>query len=464
MSNLIFANTNRSLKPFSLAVALGFCTVPVLVNAAGSELSSEPKPMQIDEVPDRVPPLIEIGDRFLGAGNISAGFEIPTGAVWQPSFVAWGEVRSGAAYVDYEPATGDEQFSEWANRIDLFGQLTLSQADRIVVGVRSFDEDGEFFGRRFEPEEEDIDPTLDVSLAFIEVNLAELFPKLNGGGVNRPLDLDLSIGRQQIFFQEGTIVNDNMDSIALARNNLSLLGNNNTRVAFVYAWNEVNRSNNIEDEEADFFGIFTESDFAKSTVNLDFATVNSDETGDGYWLGISAIQRFGKLNTAFRAVHSEPGDDETSLTTGGTLLVSEMSWVPAHTFDNVYINLFYGIDEFQPASRDLATGGPLGIVGISFAAVGLGGYGAPLSNDAIESFGGALGYQMFFANNRRQLILELGARDSYDEDAERTQVALAARYQHALGRRFIARLDGFVAERQNFDSGWGARTEILVRF
>ena len=448
----------------ALILGMGALASPAIVQAAGSALSTEPKPLQIDDVPDRVPPLLEIGDRFLGSGNISQGFEIPTGAVWQPSLVVWGEVRSGASYIDYEPATGDEEFSDWANRIDLFGQLTLSQADRVVVGVRSFNEDGEFFGKQFEPEEDNVDPSFDISLAFIEVNIAELFPNLSGSGVNRPLDLDLSIGRQQIFFQEGTIVNDNMDSIALARNNLSLFGNNNTRVAFVYAWNEVNRSNNVEDEDADFFGIFTETDFVKSTVNFDFATVNADDSGDGYWLGLSAVQRFGKINTAFRAVHSEPSGDETSLTSGGTLFVSEVSWTPVHTFDNVYVNLFYGLDEYQPASRDLATGGPLGIVGISFAAVGLGGYGAPLSNDAIESFGGALGYQMFFANNRRQLIVELGARDSYEGDVERQQVALAARYQHALGRRFIARLDGFVAERENLDSGWGARTELLLRF
>ena len=65
---------------------------------AGSGLSDEPVPLQLDAVPDRPKPLLEIGPRFLGTGRIGRGFTLPGGAVWRPSFVLFGGVRSGVEH------------------------------------------------------------------------------------------------------------------------------------------------------------------------------------------------------------------------------------------------------------------------------------------------------------------------------------------------------------------------------
>ncbi len=442
---------------------------PVVSWAAGgaSELSNEALPLQTHLVPGRTKPLLEIGDTFLGPGNISPGFTLPTGAVWQPNLLVWGSFRTALNHVDDERVTGDDELSEWANRLDLFAQVSLSQTERIVVGLRSFDENSGFAGRRFHPDADWVDPEADISVAFLEVNLAELFPGSTtepGQSQRRNLDLDLSVGRQPIQFQSGTIVNDLMDAVALTRNNISLLpGATNTRASLVYAWNDVNRSNNREDDDAKLYALFTESDFSISTVGFDLVVVESDETGDGFYAGISAKQRLGKINTAFRLVHSEPTDGSTVETTRGTILVSEASYSPAYTHNNLYANFFWAEKEFNSASRDFGTGGPLGLVGILYASVGLGNYPAPLGNNAIESYGGAVGYQMFSANSRRQLILEFGARTDTDS-SERSHYAGGARFQQALGNHFVFRLDGYVSKLENFDTGWGARTELLVKF
>ncbi|RMD87072.1 MAG: hypothetical protein D6813_14080, partial [Calditrichaeota bacterium] len=124
---------------------------------------------------------------------------------------------------------------------------------------------------------------------------------------------------------------------------------------------------------------------------------------------------------------------------------------------------------FRSASRDPSTGGPLGRTGILFEAAGLGRYGAALSNDASEAVGGSLGYQMFFAHTRQQLILELGGRYATNNRGQRAAAA-GLRYQIAVGRRWVLRFDGF----SSFEKGraslaskdrirFGGRFEILTR-
>ena len=72
-----------------------------VARAAGSALSEEPIPLKtLDQLPERTAPIIEIGPVFLGAGNISKGIELPTGAVWTPSLLIWGNMRSALQVYD----------------------------------------------------------------------------------------------------------------------------------------------------------------------------------------------------------------------------------------------------------------------------------------------------------------------------------------------------------------------------
>ena len=97
-----------------------------------SRLSDEHVPLQLDAVPDRPKPLLEVGPPFLGTGRIGRGFTLPGGAVWRPSFLLFGGQRSGVSTVD----DGRVRGSEWANRIDLFGNLALTGSERLVFGLR----------------------------------------------------------------------------------------------------------------------------------------------------------------------------------------------------------------------------------------------------------------------------------------------------------------------------------------
>ena len=140
-----------------------------------------------------------------------------------------------------------------------------------------------------------------------------------------------------------------------------------------------------------------------------------------------------------------------------------MGTAPAWTHDNIYINAFWGIDQFSSAARGPVVGGPLGRVGILYAAVGLGRYGAPLDDRADDSAGFAAGYQMFSHDTRRQVIFELGGRQS-TQGVDDGVMALGARFQQALGKRFILRFDAFGSIHETQDDGWGSRAEIVVQF
>ena len=91
-------------------------------------------------------------------------------------------------------------------------------------------------------------------------------------------------------------------------------------------------------------------------------------------------------------------------------------------------------------------------------------YGSALSNAASKSVGGALGYQMFFGElRRRQLTLEIGGLTDTNNRGASAE-AIGARWQQALGKRTILRLDAFGALQENAREAFGARMEFLVKF
>ncbi len=92
-----------------------------------------------------------------------------------------------------------------------------------------------------------------------------------------------------------------------------------------------------------------------------------DGSGDLFAGGVSAVQRLGKTNSSFRILGSAAIDDETSASTDGLLLFSELSWVPYYTEDLIYLTTFWALDQYSPAARGTgpASSGPLGRAGIT---------------------------------------------------------------------------------------------------
>lgn len=427
-----------------------------------SRLPAEPFPL-VTEGMERTEPLIELFEPFLGTGDISSGFRLPTGAVWQPQLLVWGNYRT--ALQSYDTGDGVDLASEWANRLDLFAQLKLSGTERILISARPLDKDGEFSGYKFRPEdgtEGDVDGLNGrMRTLYFEGDFGEIFPNLDPGDTRR-LDWGFAVGRQPVFAQEGILVNDNIDAIGIVRNSIRISGASNTRITGLFGWNNVNRNNNLRDDDATLFGLFTESDWPLSTVDIDLVYVDA-ETTSGYFIGLSGVQRFGHVNSSLRYLYSNADETDTAEISTGSLVFIELSGAPLTTHNNLYFNGFWGVNNFSSAARDIDTGGPLGRTGILFAAVGLGTYVPALNNRAGDVVGGSLGYQMYFAHGRQQLILELGSRN--ETEGEKTASSAAgARYQIAMGRHSIFVLDGFVGDHEINGTNNGARAELRVKF
>ncbi len=128
-----------------------------------------------------------------------------------------------------------------------------------------------------------------------------------------------------------------------------------------------------------------------------------------------------------------------------------------------YGNFFWAIDEFASAARDETAGGPLGRVGLRFSAVGLGDCGVALSNRADKVVGGSLGYQWFLDPYRSQLVLDVGGRKGTSSEIDDDD-AIGGRFQQAIGRHLILRLDAFASFQEDRDEGFGVRSELQVCF
>jgi hypothetical protein len=429
-------------------------------------LSSEPMPFLTEaELGERTPPLLEFGGDFLGTGNIRRGYEIPTGAIWTPRLWVYGTART--ALQQFERKGSDQKNSEWVNRFDLFANLQLTGTERVVLGITPLHEDNRFSGYTFSPDQSEgsfDEFNSQIRTFFFEGDISELFPKwdVEDGKKN---DIGFTVGRQQVLFQDGMTINDTLDAFGLSKNNIRFEGVPwlvNWRSSFLIAWDEVNRENNLEDEDATLYALFNQWDTIKSTIDLDLIYVDSEaEDGDLFVAAIDFIQRFGKIGSTLRLAHSAALDGASAVAGDGTLLFGEFNYVPAQTHDNLYANFFAVFDNYTSAARDPLGGGPLGRVGLLYASAGLGSYPAPLNNRANDAVGFSLGYQKIDDHNRRQMTLEVGARN--DDFNDVTEYGIAARFQQALGKRFVLQVDGFLADGNDRDSTYGARLEFLVK-
>lgn len=458
-------------RPFveCLLVAVLFCAGDSALAAPETEeqqpdpdrISDQPKPLVTPDAIERPKPLIEIGDPFLESGPIGEAIQLPSGAVWQPSVQVFGTYRTAVqAFHD-----GDVTMSEWANRLDLFANLQLSGTERVLVGIRPLDDGVNFTGYRIDgnkgPEDE---YNVDITTLFFEGDISEMFPNADPHD-RRATDFGIAVGRQEMLIQEGLLINDFVDAVGIVRNNVLPESAANIRHTFVYGWNEIHRDDNIEENGVHLFGLFNQIDAPKNTIDVDLIYIHDpSDWNSGFYWGVSTVQRIGHINTSFRAVGSRATDGESAAVSDGTLLLAEVSWTPPESHDLVYVNVFWGIDEFASASRGPDRGGPLGRTGILFAAVELGRYGSALSNRADNAWGGAIGYQAYFDPwRRKQLILECGVRRPTMGDRD-TAAAAGARYRQAIGQEWELQLDVFGSIEESHDNGFGSRIAIRREF
>ncbi|MCB0324649.1 MAG: hypothetical protein KDD69_13800 [Bdellovibrionales bacterium] len=417
-------------------------------DADPSRISDTPIELQVESLPERPSPLLELGESYFDTGPIDRGWELPGGAVWHPSLVVWGIYRT--ALQTFE--TSDGRTTEWSNRLDLFGNLALSGTERVLLGVRPLDQSGQFTRYTFqtptalEEEEGSFEQefNFDLTTFFFEGDFGEILPFLDTRDA-RSLDLALAVGRQPLVLQDGILLNDSVDSVGISKLNLKPRWAVNHRVAVIWGFNELHRTNlSRDDDDAQLFGISNDIDWRWSTVELDALYVTSTETGNSFHGGVGAIQRLGHYSTTVRILGSLAEDEETPHAADGALLFVESSRTVSATNDLVYLNGFWAIESFRSASRDPSAGGPVGRTGILFEAAGIGRYRAALASNTDDALGVGAGYQLFFNETRTHLLVELGHRHATEDTGQRA-TAIGARVQHAIGRRSVLRFDIFTS-------------------
>ncbi len=477
---------SRALLAWTLSFTFAAAAAPVRADFArvgehSSELADE-SVSEIDPavVPER-PKRFEAGAGFLSPGVIRQGIRLPGGAVWQPSLLISGTSRTALQVFD----TGEDSLSEIATRLDLYADVLLTGTERFTLGLQPLHrrDDGRFTVFNLNPRRDERgnrrgfeeEANLDVTTAFFEGELAELIPALDPGDY-AALDIGFAIGRQYLSIQDGLLINDTLDAIGITRNNLAApAGGTNLQLTAVFAWDEIHRGNNgFNNREVDdlrLYGLFAAADYARTSINAEFVYVDdTDEDpakfggGDGVYWAFSASQRIGLVSSDIHLLGSRALDDESAVLSDGMLLFLQTTTVLPYSEDNLYVNLFWGIDEFTSAARGPEVGGPLGELGILFASLELGRYDTALPNDATQSVGFAIGYQMFLDTFRKQLVFELGGRKGTDNDAAPGAIALAVRYQQAVGSHWELQFDLFGSLVQSDSPGFGSRMELRYAF
>ncbi len=448
-----------------------------------SRFSDEPIPLA--DLPERPKPIVELGEPFLGTGTLKQGITLPTGAVWQPAFLAYGTLRSALQSISQEANGENLYLREAAFRFDLFGNLYLTASERILIGFRPLDEGGQFTRYTLDTNlnlpDDGFENEFNFGLRtlFFEGDIGELFPALDWND-SKGLDIGISVGRQPLSFQDGMLINeDAIDLVGLTKANMKVGNLVNMRATALFAWGDIDRpvgvnvadgniiGSNLGDKSANLLGIFTEMDSRKTTIEADLVFVFADEIrGGGLHAGLGSTRRIGRYSNTLRVLASLANDDGAVHNGDGFLITNMFSWTPHHSHNHIYINAFLGINEFRSAARGPASGGPLGQTGILYSAVGIGRFGAALGNQADNAIGGSAGYQFFFAETRQQLIVEIGGRTNYKEEGLFQSDAFAggARYQIALARRGVLVFDGFGIYDFDFEAFTVAgRFEVVIK-
>jgi len=437
-------------------------------------LSEEYIPFKsVGDIPSRPGLMLELGDPFLDTGNLYEGFEVPlTGAVWQPRL--WSYLINRTAFQSFDDSTASrKRDTEIANRMDLYVNLQLTGTEKILLGLRPFDNNqpGRFTRNTFSGSDDGFQNELnfDIETLFFEGDVGSLFPKLDQAGI-KPIDLGFTVGRQPITFQEGIIINDTVDAVGFVRNNLVFPNTSNLRISGMWAWDRLDRNDRSRSSDANMFGLFTFADADVSSYNFDVIYVDdnaNDGGGDGLYVGLSAIQRiraWGGISTAFRVNNSIALDNEIggNVVGDGSLITGEFSSLVHGSDDIMYFNPFVSIGNYTQAGREAIIGGPLANTGILFASPNLSTYGAEISPFTDDVLGFAAGYQAFWDHHRRNLILEIAAKHDYDGDAF-DSYGIGFQLQQAVGQHVQLQLEGFHAiNTDDRNDNTGARFEILV--
>lgn len=407
-------------------------------------------------------------DRFLSPGPIDPGVTMASGATWRPSFMLFGDLRTGIQ--SYE-AAGGGRINEWANRLNIYGNLTLTSTERLLIGFRPLDEDGVFTGLaggqglRDDGFQNGLD--LEPSTFFFEGYLDELFPFLDPNDF-KGNDFGFSFGRQPFSLQDGIMANDDIDALAITKHNMFLLGSSNARVSAWFGFSEINRGDNLRDSSARLFALDAALDYQNNTIEADIVYVDgsSEHSGDGLYFGLGHITQLGYWNSTFRVNRSFALDQDTAAIDDGWLLTHQIGRAMRQSEDIFTMSSFAEIGNYTSVARGPENGGSLGGFSLLHRAVGLGYYGSALSEELGDQAGQIFSFQHYLDDDAQsQLLYAAGYSVGFDENAGPDLTgALGVQYQKNISTHTVWRMGGFGTITDEGDKGFGIRTELQRKF
>lgn len=463
-----------SVRGLAAALALGLCAAlsPAAGDELGIDLSDTPLPLlTFGDLPSRAGPLIEIGRGINESGPLSEGIELPTGAVWQPALWIYGSQRIALLTTDGNRRTrpgGDR--SEIMTRMDLFANLQLAGTERVLVHVRPMDRSGQFAGRVLGPSSAESDWNAEwdaeIETLFFEGDVGEMFPLMDlhdsGSG-----DFGLVVGRFPVEFQNGYLVRDEMTAVGLAQADVQMEGSSGLRIAGLWAFDHINEPTGMPDNrDVDLFGLFVEGDFPWGLLELDVAgTVAGEERGKQINAGVGWTGHIAGNNYSVHANVSNHYDQSAEVERvkdfDGALLVAGYSTEVNLRRDLLYANGYWAEGDYGRVASNGTP--PLGPVGLSFAGVGLGGYRPALWPRPLDSAGFAVGWQMFFNEERTNWVIELAHRQDFAKDndlgdtsglaRDTSGLALTTRVQQKIFEHLMLQLDAYYALHSSDDLG-----------
>jgi hypothetical protein len=419
---------------------------------------------------DEPRPLIELGQPMYTEGPLDPSFDvIGRKNLVQPSFLVYGDWRTGAAY---NHQNNNKEIGQVATRLNLDVDLQFTATERLHALFRPLDFGGKFTHAEIFGPDANHRVTVPVNLnprtLFFEGDIGNLV----AGFTDRyqSYDLPFAVGLVPLIMQNGVWFNS-----AISGGAISIIGRNSPAAG-------------IANMDLTFF-----AGFDRKTDRQVFGAATFIEANEGYWeAGIGGVhddrlfgsgsygnatvaftkRYFGWLSNSLRAVGTF-GDTKPAVLPGqplngnGFIFLMENSLISAKELVLVpYFNLWAGFGRPQSLLRNGDAGGILFNTGILFQTDGLTNYP---TMDALgqNTYGGALGVNYLF-NLEQQIVLEAATvqrmNNNFVIGPKGDQYGVGIRYQKNLTRYLIWRADAMYAVRENEPDILGIRTEIRQKF
>ncbi len=404
----------------------------------------------------------------------------------RPQLLAYGDFRIGPGYND----NGKVDTANMAARLNLDLDLRLTATERIHAFLRPLDRGkvGRFtrveFGGNQRDKFGDHEILLDVTpeTLFFEGDLGQI-----ASGITDEYnlyDIPVAVGLMPMVLQNGIWMDDAIlgGAVSIPALNSRLLDISNMDITFFGGGDRVTTKSQLkgkfqDDHGVNIYGtavfIETRGMYIEAGYGYTDDTRNFLGTDFSYHNLTAAVTRryFGKISNSLRVVYNfnqDPGPGFAK-TADGWLLLLENSLITHKPLTLVpYANFFVGSKKPQSLARDFGAGGILRNTGINFETDGLTGF-PKLDDTANDTYGGAIGVSYLF-NLEQQIVIEVAGLNPFGDDnepgrvARGHQMAVGARYQRPLTKRWIFRTDAIYGVRENEEDLAGIRAEMRMKF